>query len=538
VEQTIRVETGRLDKLMNLVGELVLGRNRISQTVRLVQEKLQDDRLIQDLSSAVDFLDFVTSDLQRAVLKTRMQPVSKIFNRFTRTVRDIARDLGKEVKLIIEGAETELDKSVIDELGDPLIHLLRNSVDHGIEMPDVRHQMGKNPVGTIILSALHEGNHILISIVDDGKGINPEVIKAKAIKMGLVSAEEAARLPSKEIVDFIFLPGFSTAEKVTNLSGRGVGMDVVKTSIEKLNGIVEITTAVGQGTTFTIRLPLTLAIIQALQIQVAHEIFAIPLTSIIETLRVSAEQIQTISGKEVIRFRNNIIPLIRLHDVFNIPSHSQTTGVKKHKFYIVVAGVADKKIGIMVDKIVGQEEVVVKNMGKLLENTPGISGACIGGDGKITLILDLSSLLRLIPHSSVVVSSQGKTEVGTHAKKIGPVSILVVEDSRSERKRTRMALEQKGYRVVEATDGKDALNKLMDYSVDLIITDIEMPELDGYRLTAKVRENRKFKSLPVIAISTHKEMIDRIKGMEAGINMYLPKPFEEEELFNAIKNLL
>ncbi len=539
-EQTIRVETTRLDKLMNLVGELVLGRNRLVQVLREMSDKIGDDRVIQDMSSAVDFLDFVTSDLQRAVLKTRMQPISKIFNRFSRTVRDLAKELGKEVKLIIEGAETELDKSVIDELSDPLTHLLRNSVDHGVEMPEVRHKAGKNPIGTVVLSATHEGNHILISLKDDGKGIDHEIIKNKAIKNNIISPAEAQRMSRKDILDLIYRPGFSTAEKVTNVSGRGVGMDVVKTSIEKLNGSVEISTEIGKGSTFTIRLPLTLAIIQALQIQVGNEIFAMPLTSVIETLRLHPTQLQTVSGREVIRFRNTIIPLIRLYEIFNIPKENQNV---IDKLYIVVAGMADKKIGLVVDKIVGQEEVVVKSMGKLLENTPGISGACIGGDGKITLILDLSGLLKLIPQNSISgiiqqSTQQIKQEDLSTKDRYAPTSILLVEDSRSERKRARMTLEAKGYRVIEATDGREALTRLMDYQVDMVITDIEMPELDGYRLTAKIRENRKFKNLPVIAISSHKEMIDRIKGMEAGINAYLPKPFDEDELFSAIKSLL
>jgi two-component system chemotaxis sensor kinase CheA len=534
-EQTIRVEATRLDKLMNLVGELVLGRNRLVQVMRSLSEKSGDERMGQDLAAAVDFLSFVTSDLQMAVLKTRMQPIGKIFNRFTRTVRDLARDLGKEVRLVIEGSETELDKSVIDELGDPLIHLLRNSVDHGIEKPQVRKERGKPETGTITLAALHAGNNILIEIRDDGKGIDAEVIKAKAIATKLVSSEDAERMTPHQILDFIFLPGFSTAAVVTNVSGRGVGMDVVKTCIERLNGSVELASEVGKGTLFTIRLPLTLAIIQALQVQVAGEIFAIPLGSVSETVRVYPHQVQTISGKEVICFRNAIIPLVHLETVFGM-------GVQpapRDKIYVVLTGIADKKIGIVVDKIIRQEEIVVKSLGKLLENIPGISGACIGGDGHVHLILDIATLLRILPMNTMMFSAGGEAKkIKKVERRDKPPCIMVVEDSRSERKKTRMILENRGFKVIEAGDGREALSKLTDYPVDMVITDIEMPELDGYELTAKIREHKQYRTIPVVAVSSHKEMVDRIKGMESGINTYLPKPLQEEEILTAIKNLM
>lgn len=533
IEQTIRVETKRLDKLMNLVGELVLGRNRLSQVFRIMLDKISDDRLYQDLISAVDFIDFVTSDLQMAVLKTRMQPIGKIFNRFTRTVRDLARTSGKEVNLIIKGAETELDKSVIDELGDPLIHLLRNAVDHGIEFPDERRLAGKDKAGTIVLSAFHEGHHIIIDLRDDGKGIDPNIIRQKAIDKKLITVEESRLLPNKEILEFIFEAGFSTASEVTSLSGRGVGMDVVKNNIEKLNGSIDIHSHVGLGTTFQVRLPLTLAIIQALQVKVSSEIFSIPLASVMETIRIYHHQIQTISGKEVIQFRDTIIPIVRLDVLFDIDLHAKN----REKIYVVIVEMAEKKVGLVVDKIIGQEEVVVKSLGKLLEDTTGISSACIGGDGKVNLILDIAGIFRLLPHSLNIFSNYNHIEEQTPEKGRQP-SILIVEDSRSERKKTRMIIESRGFKGIEAIDGKDALAKLMEYQIDVVITDIEMPELNGYQLTSKIRENKNFRSIPVIAISSHKDMIDRIKGMEAGINKYLPKPFQVEELFTAIKNLL
>ena len=539
-EQTIRVETNRLDKLMNLVGELVLGRNRLVQVMRGLLEKLAEDRASQDLTGAVDFLNFVISDLQMAVLKTRMQPIGKIFNRFSRTVRDLGRELGKQVKLTIKGAETELDKSVIDELGDPLIHLLRNAVDHGIEAPDVRLQKGKSELGHVLLSASHRGDHIVIELSDDGKGMNVEAIKNKAVKQGLIQEAEADRLLPHQIFEFIFLPGFSTASAVTNVSGRGVGMDVVKNSIEKLNGSIEVHSEAGKGSIFTVQLPLTLAIIQALHVKVSKETFAIPLNSVVETLRVYPHQTETVSGREVVRFRNSLIPLVYLDNLFDVEVESKDPAAK---MYVVVVGISEKKIGIVVDKIISQEEIVVKPLGKFLQNSSGISGASISGDGRVTLIIDVAGLFRLLTTTPFVLCSS--QEAKTSMKKYlaaeesrETTSILVVEDSKSERKRTRLIMEAKGFKIIEASNGKEALQKLEESQIDLVITDIEMPELDGYQLTARIRKHRRYYNIPVIAVSSHKEMINRIKGMEAGINTYLPKPLRENDIFTAIENLL
>ena len=533
-EQTIRVDSTRLDALMNLAGELVLGRNRLNQVMRQLEDKLDDDKLYQEIQSSLDLLNFITTDLQNAVLKTRMQPIGKIFNRFHRTVRDLAHQLGKEITLVVQGEETELDKTVIDELGEPLTHMLRNSIDHGIETPDIRKKNRKPITGTISLTAYHQGNHIIITVQDDGKGMSRNKIQEKAIQQGLISSAEAQLMSDQEIQNLIFMPGFSTAEKVTNVSGRGVGMDVVKTSIEKLHGSVEIHSQENKGTIFVILLPFTLAIIHTLQVKIAEQIFAIPLHSIVETLLLSVHKVQTIAGMSVIDFREQIIPLIYLSDFFDLPSNN----ANPENIYIVVAEMAEKKVGLVIDDIVGQEEVVVKSMGKLLNNTPGISSACIRGDGKVTLIIDLAGIFKLLPYTlndENYVSSQKKST--TYSKNV--YCVLIVEDSRSERKRTKLILEsQKCFKIIEAMDGKDALNKIFSYPIDLVLTDIEMPEFNGYQLTSKIREYKNFKHLPVIAISSHKDMIDRIRGMEAGITLYLSKPFQEEDLLKAIKTVL
>ncbi|HNZ67448.1 MAG TPA: chemotaxis protein CheW, partial [Planctomycetota bacterium] len=327
--------------------------------------------------------------------------------------------------------------------------MLRNSIDHGIESPAERVRAGKKVAGKIVLSACHQGNHVLISIQDDGKGMSRKAILNKAVEQGVVSLHEGERMSDADIFDLIFLPGFSTAQSVSNVSGRGVGMDVVKTSIEKLNGSVEISSQIGVGTIFTIRLPLTLAIIHTLQVSVSEQVFAIPITSVIESLRIHSHQIEYIPKTSVIRFREHVIPLVRLSDVFELKESKNESS----NMYVVVVGMAERRIGIVVDNIVGQEEVVVKSMGKWLENTPGISSACIGGDGKVTLIIDVAGIFRLLPHSLSL--SVHKSEMSVqHPTPPNSTYILLVEDSRSERKRTRLILESQGnFKVMESIDG-------------------------------------------------------------------------------------
>lgn len=382
---TVRVDVKRLDDLMNQVGELVLERNRM---IQINQDLQQNDTNRADFNEEFGKLtkrmSFVTSELQMQVLKMRMIPVEKVFKKFPRIVRSMSRDLGKEVDLQIVGEETELDRSVVDEIGDPLIHLIRNAMDHGLETPDERLAAGKSRSGTLVLAAVHEGNQIIISIKDDGRGIDTERVGRKAIEKGLITEDQFTAMSQREVFDLLFLPGFSTKEKTTDLSGRGVGMDVVKTNIKKLNGLIEIKSTKGLGSEFILRLPLTLAIIQSLLVEVEGEIYSIPLSSVLETIRVDQRLFHLIGGQEVLKLRDIVLPLIRLQKVFNVQPRGETDNF----CYVVVVGAAEKRMGLVVTRLVGQQEVAIKSLGNYLANIPGIAGSTILGDGRVALIID------------------------------------------------------------------------------------------------------------------------------------------------------
>ncbi len=390
-DQTIRVETSRLDNVMNLVGELVLGRNRL---VKLSSEHAGEEdpeRQMKEISEAVAQLSRVTTDLQLAVIKTRMQPIRKVLGKFPRMVRDLSRKMGKEVRLELSGEETELDKSVIEEIGDPLVHIIRNAIDHGLEDPEERVRSGKPAEGVVRISAYQEGNSIVIEVSDDGKGIDVARVRDKAVERKLIQPADAERMSETELVNLIFLPGFSTAEKVTDVSGRGVGMDVVRTNINKINGSVDIRTAMGSGSTFVIRLPLTIAIIQALMVTIGSEVYAIPLQSVVETVKITREDIRTLSGSDVLNLRNQVLPLLRLRDEFKTPPGDQDD---TRKCYVVVVQLGSRLLGLIVDRLPYQEEVVIKSMGSLLSGIRGMAGATITGDGKVVLILDVGEILQ------------------------------------------------------------------------------------------------------------------------------------------------
>ncbi len=399
VEKTIRVDVERLDTVFNLVGELVLGKNRLSKLSNILADKYPNDADVTNLNEAAEFLQLISTELQTAVMKTRMQPVKKVFNRFPRMVRDLARSHGKEIELIIKGEETEVDKSVIENIADPLVHLIRNAIDHGIESPEERKKLNKPSTGRIMLSASQEGNNIVIVVVDDGRGINLEKVKRKAIDKGIISAEEAEVLSDRDITDLIFQPGFSTADKVSDVSGRGVGMDVVKTNLARINGSIDIFTQPGRGTKFTIKLPLTLAIIQTLMVEVKNMVYAIPITSVLEAVRIDNSEISTIDGQEIIKLRGEILPIIRLSELIGL---SATNGSDKH--YVVVVQSYEKKFGIVVDKLIGQDEVVIKSIeGNILNlNDSNIfAGATITGEGKVVLIIDIPAAMEFIKQGEV-----------------------------------------------------------------------------------------------------------------------------------------
>jgi len=390
-DNTIRVDVERLDDLLNNVSELVLGRNRLAQINMDVSVEYEGTKLARELAETTKLIDMMTNELQQLVMKTRMVKIGKVFNKYPRLVRDLSKIADKKINLVIEGEETELDKTLIEEINDPLVHLIRNSVDHGIEKENVRIENGKEPAGTIKLSAQQEGNTIIITIEDDGKGIDPEVIKNKAVSKGLISREKAEELTKQEIYNLIFLPGFSTAEVVTNISGRGVGMDVVKTNVTKLRGTIEIDSVPKKGTKITIRLPLTLAIISGLVVKVQNEQFVIPLSLVIEVIRVHKDNIYYVNQKPNIKLRDKVIPIVSLREKVLKVNGKKNTDYQ----YVVIVGLAEKQIGLEVDGLIGQKEIVIKSLGNLIGKIPGIAGSSILGDGSIILILDVAEIINL-----------------------------------------------------------------------------------------------------------------------------------------------
>lgn len=529
IEQTIRVDVSRLDSLMNLVGELVLSRNRIGQISGELEKKFEGEFLIEQLMETTSQIGLITTELQLAVMKTRMVPIGKVFNKFPRMVRDLSREKNKEIELVITGEETELDKSVVEEIGDPLIHMIRNAVDHGVESPEERRKAGKPVKGTVHLSAYHEGNHIVVEIRDDGKGMDAAKLKKKAVEKGVITPEEAKNLDNEGAFNLIFKPGFSTAEKITSISGRGVGMDVVKTNIEKLNGIINIESELGHGTRFRLKLPLTLAIIQALLVDVSGEIFAIPLVSVVETVRINLSEVHNFEGREVLKLRDSVLSLLRLDEIYELE------GSYKDDIYVVVVGLAEKKLGFIVDKLVGQEEIVIKSLGEYLGGNVGIAGATIMGDGRVRLIIDVAGVIDIA--GKMPRRSRKKKKAGAVKKNANSVNVLVVDDSATDRKIMNRLLSSTGWiNVDEVSAGRDALKYLESNDPDIIVTDIMMPDLDGYDLSKMIRERGYEK--PIIAVSGRSEVTDRKKVSAAGINAFLLKPLNLQTMLDKIDELL
>lgn len=379
--QSVRVDIDKLDTLMNLMGELVINKVRL--------EQIGQTHRLAELTETLEQMDRVTTDLQNIVMKVRMVPVSAVFNRFPRMVRDISKELNKEINLTVEGEETELDRTVIDEIGDPIMHLLRNSLDHGVEHPDEREAKGKPRTGEVGLIARHEGNNVVIMVTDDGAGINADIIRKKAVEKGMISQEEADKLDDADAVRLVFLPGFSTAEKITDISGRGVGMDVVRSKIEALSGHVDVETKIDEGSIFKIKLPLTLAIIQAMLVKVQEEMYAIPLGSIDSTINIQPTDIKTVRNKEVIVLRGEIIPIIRMEETLQVPHVKDSDEI-----FVVVVHAGEAKAGIVVDNLIGQQEIVIKTLGNLFAGLKMFSGATVLGDGRVALILDVATMMQ------------------------------------------------------------------------------------------------------------------------------------------------
>jgi two-component system chemotaxis sensor kinase CheA len=385
---TLKVNFGKLDELLNLVGELVIHRTTLVNLEKRLRERVTDRELLDAFNESSQLIGKSSTELREAIMKTRMLPVKTVFQRFQRLVRDLSHRHGKDVRLHFEGEETELDKTVIDEIGEPLLHLIRNAIDHGIEAPAERRSLGKTPTGNLTLRSRHESNHIVIAVEDDGRGMAADKIRGAAAAKGLLDEEGAAALAESEALQLVFLPGFSTSNEVTETSGRGIGLDVVKKIVNTFNGIIDIDSREGVGTTFTIKLPLTLAIITALMVEVGGETYAIPLSGVLESIRIDAAQLHDVGNGEMIKLRDRLLPLHRLDRFFG-----QAAAGARDQEYVVVVGSGEKRGGLVVDRLIGQQEIVIKGLDDYLGDLPGISGGTVLGDGRISLIVDIGSIL-------------------------------------------------------------------------------------------------------------------------------------------------
>jgi len=402
-EQSIRSDVKKLDELMNLFVELVLGKHRLILVNSMAKKGEESEAVFDNLTDITNYIEVITNELQLSVMRARLVPVSKVFNKIPRMVRDLCSEFGKDFELKVEGEETELDRSLIEALTDPLIHIIRNSVDHGIELPEERTAKGKRAKGLLSIRAYNEGNHVIIEVYDDGKGINIQAVKDKVKEKGLMNDAELASLSPKEAMNLIFIPGLSTAQKISKVSGRGVGMDVVRTNIEKMNGQAHIDSEEGKWTKLTIKLPLTLAIMRALIVKVTEELFAIPLNTVTELVKLKEGLIKTVDKNEVLVLRNTVIPIVDLSKAFLMQGSEDGSG------YVVICSLGEKTIGIKVNSVIGQEEVVIKPLGEFLKDIKGISGATIRGDGKVILILDIPSvILNYTMHRKAAAQSQAQ----------------------------------------------------------------------------------------------------------------------------------
>lgn len=589
IEEFIKVPLTKINILLNLVGEMVInkinsnqkitGLRRLSRLSRSSQKRLndllssvnnrqevhafpvlneikgelselnnelqhlkEDISLIHDeISMEVSQLDPIVDELQLRMKQIRMLPVGSIFEAMPRLVRDIAVAQGKKIDLHISGEETELDKKVLECIKGGLIHLLRNSVDHGIEMPADRVAAGKSERGNINLRAFHKGGNVIIEIEDDGRGLKITKIKETAIRKGLISQQDVARLSEKEIINFVFYPGFSTAPIITDISGRGVGLDVVKTEIESLKGIINIESQPNKGTKFILQLPLTVAIIQALLVRCQGSIFAIPLLSVEESISLNRNEINTLENRAAIRIRNRTISVVSLTEILNVPRLEKRNNQKKHQsgqVSIVILNMMEKLLGLEVDEIIGEQEIFIKSLDDKLGKLKNVSGATVLGSGEVIVILDI---LDLFDSSKLVTTYAASDDAPKAAAKkvVMGKHILVAEDSLTTRELERSILESHGYVVDTAIDGLDALNKVQSNNYDLVVSDIEMPKMEGFELCKAIRQNPDLKDIPVIIVTSLDREEDKRRGIEVGAQAYIVKSaFDQSALVDTVKRLI
>lgn len=541
-EDSIRIDTDKLDSLMNLSGELLIAGLRLDNLTRRLAHKVEAAAkgehvdladTVAQLLKADNRINHITSSLKDEVIRLRMVPVSYLFSSFSRAMRDLAHDRGKEINFEIHGDDTQLDKAILDQLKEPLLHLLRNSVDHGVETEAERVRLGKTSDGKITLSAFRESNQVVIEVSDDGAGIDPEAVRLKAVERGLLSADRAGELGEEQVVQLLFTAGFSTKDEVTDVSGRGFGLDVVREKLSLLKGRVEIESHVGKGTRFSLRLPLTMAITESLIVISGNDTYAIPIESVVETLRARPDEIRSVEGKDVITVRGYIMPLLRLNDLFGLPAR----GILEREFLpVVVVQSVEKKIAILVDAVQGRQEIVIKALGDPLQNVKNISGATIMGDGGVMLILDVPSIIESCEGVIIRrVAMIEKKEAGQKRLK----TILLAEDALTTAMLEKNILEAAGFSVVIARDGSEALKKASQEKFDLVITDVLMPNMDGFELTTALKRDKTLKDIPVIIVTTRETDADKRRGMDAGASAYILKSeFTSEGLLETIERLI
>ncbi|MBK8251323.1 MAG: response regulator [Polyangiaceae bacterium] len=568
--QTIRVDFDKLDRLLNLVGELVLGRDGLRNAVGAlssITEELSSDRslakrvnakgrkhssdtaeraalglirdelsrvervlgsITADLDASTANLDSISGELRDQVMRLRMIPVGGVFRKHQRTVRDLGQSLGKRVHLELVGEDTELDKLLVEALDEPLLHLVRNAVDHGMELPDQRMQAGKPPEGNIVLSAAHRGNQVVIRIADDGRGMDPTRLKQKAIEKGILSQAEADGMDDRAATELIFRAGFSTAATISDVSGRGVGLDVVRqTIVTRLKGTIDIDSKAGRGTTFTLKLPLTLAIISVILARVCGETLAIPLDSVERTLVLSASDVHLIGDREMLLVGGKNVPLVRLSSVLELSSVEADDAVA-----VVLTEHGGEMYGLACDQVLGKREIVIKSLGELLKAVPCVAGATLLGD-QCALILDIPAVVERALKRPTVERAQARAR-SIHTKG----SILVVDDSDVVRETLKRLISDAGYEVTTADDGRAALSLCKTRVFDLVSTDVMMPHMDGYELTRALRAMPTYRDIPIVMVTTRGERIDRVRGFDAGVDDYITKPHDRKLLLQSIQKLL
>ncbi|MFH1414368.1 MAG: hybrid sensor histidine kinase/response regulator [Candidatus Omnitrophota bacterium] len=540
-EASIRVDLEKLDKLINITGELTISRIRLNELVNNLSDKVEArmdlapffDKLIRDFSRVRDNISSLSNLLQEEVMKVRMISVSHLFNNFPRAMRDLAAEKGKEINFQIKGEEIQLDKVIIDEMKDPIMHLLRNAIDHGMESPQERRKGGKSESGNLTLSSYQEGAQIAIEVSDDGKGIDIKEIKEQAVENGLVSKQGINDMADEQVYQLLFTPGFTTKKNISETSGRGIGLDVVREKIVKLKGIIEVRSRLGAGTSFTMKLPLTLAITESLLLVAGSDIFAVSIDNVIETIRINQEEIKTVEGREVITVRGYIIPLVRLNDIFGVPRK----GIfEKKLFPVVIVQSVESRIAILTDELLGRQKIINKSIGDPLRKVRNISGVTILGSGRVIMILDIHSIIEAARGviTKRLVGERRQAAV-TRKKK----TILLAEDVVTTAMLQKNILESVGYSVVIARDGKEALEKAKQESFDLIITDVLMPRMDGFELVSHLRKYKLYKDTPIIIVTTRESEADKRRGLEAGADAYiLKKDFTSEGLLDIIERLL